>query len=240
TKSRAAYQKKFEKLGISVSEDEIFGSAYGTAVFLSTVSPLPQGKKVYVVGQDGIKDELRAKGIPLVDPFPTDKIEFSDDFWNSLQPDDEVGAVVCGFDIDINYATLARAHTYLTRVEGCRYILTNGDTTFPAAGFAFPGTGALAAILTTSTGRQPVVIGKPHATLLDCIFQVHNLDRERTCMVGDRLDTDIQFGINGGLDTLLVLTGVTKEEQLLDPENQIIPTYVMKSLGHVAHSLASV
>ncbi|KAJ1659662.1 hypothetical protein IWQ61_001284 [Dispira simplex] len=221
-------------------QNEIFGSAYGTAVFLSTVSPLPPGKKVFIIGQDGIKDELQAKGIPLVDPLPIDKIEVSDDFWNTLQPDDDVGAVVCGFDIDINYATLARAHTYLTRVEGCRYILTNDDTTFPAAGCTFPGTGALAAALTTSTGRQPVVIGKPHATLLDCISQAYNLDRERTCMIGDRLDTDIQFGINGGLDTLLVLTGVTKEEQLHNPENQIVPTYVMKSLGHIAHSLTSV
>jgi 4-nitrophenyl phosphatase len=61
--------------------------------------------------------------------------------------------------------------------------------------------------LVASTGRNPIVLGKPHATMLEVILNVHHLDPKRTCMIGDRLDTDIQFGINGGCSTLLVLTG---------------------------------
>lgn len=84
-------------------------------------------------------------------------------------------------------------------------------------------------VLSSSTGRIPTVLGKPHQTMLDCIVDKWHLDRKRTCMVGDRLDTDIAFGQLGGLTSLLVLTGVTKLDQLSSSDIQ--PDYLIESLG---------
>ncbi|KAJ1981083.1 hypothetical protein H4R33_005320 [Dimargaris cristalligena] len=233
TKSREAYTVKFEKIGIHAKEEEIFGSAFATAVYLSSVSKLPEGKKAYVIGMDGIRQEFALQNIPIADS-EEDLADMTDDAFATIKPDEDVGAVVIGFDTHINYRKYAKAFTLLTRVPDCRFIATNTDLTFPAAGFQFPGTGALVSVLSTSTGRQPTVIGKPHQTMLDCIVEKYHLDRDRTCMVGDRLDTDIQFGINGGISTLLVLSGVTYEHQLHTENPSSVPTYYMDSLGHLA------
>lgn len=96
-------------------------------------------------------------------------------------------------------------------------------------GLTYPGTGSILNVLSSSTGRTPTVLGKPHQTMLDCIVDKWHLDRGRTCMVGDRLDTDIAFGQLGGLTSLLVLTGVTKLDQL--SSSSIQPDYMIESLG---------
>jgi len=99
----------------------------------------------------------------------------------------------------------------------------------------FPGGGSIAAPLITALGRQPdAVLGKPNKPMLDCIIQKLSLDPERTCMIGDRLDTDILFGINGNLSTLFVLTGVNKEKDILAEDARIIPDYYISSLGDIA------
>ncbi|KAJ1973129.1 hypothetical protein H4R34_005182, partial [Dimargaris verticillata] len=199
TKSRDAYLKKFQSLGIAASKEEIFGSSYATATYLAKVNKLPADKKVYVIGESGIKEELTNQGIPV--------LEAADDYdelpegenWNDIGPLEEVGAVVIGFDRKINYRKFAKAHTYITHQKDCRFIATNADLTIPMFHRVLPGTGSFVSVLISSTGQQPVVIGKPHRTMLDCIIEKYHLDRERTCMVGDRLDTDIQFGINGNV-----------------------------------------
>lgn len=93
--------------------------------------------------------------------------------------------------------------------KDCLFIATNLDSTFPSGGGKiFPGGGSIVAPLVVATGRKPIVIGKPEVWLLDDIIKSHNLDRSRSIMVGDRLDTDILFGQNGSLKTLLVFTGI--------------------------------
>ncbi|KAJ1971696.1 hypothetical protein H4R35_005112 [Dimargaris xerosporica] len=262
TKSRDAYLKKFQSLGIAASkqtsaglvkltkqfmnactlsglfidvrQEEIFGSSYATATYLAKVNKLPADKKVYVIGESGIKEELTSQGIPV--------LEAADDYdglpegenWSDIGPLEEVGAVVIGFDRKINYRKFAKAHTYITHQKDCRFIATNADLTIPMFHRVLPGTGSFVSVLTSSTGQQPVVIGKPHRTMLDCIIEKYHLDRERTCMVGDRLDTDIQFGINGNVATLLVLTGVTTECEAFRADQPIVPDYVMDSFGHLA------
>jgi 4-nitrophenyl phosphatase len=141
-----------------------------------------------------------------------------------FEPDPAVAAVVCGLDTSINYTKLSKAFQYLTRNEGCLFIATNEDSTYPTNGGLLPGAGSISAPLRYSLKRDPVSTGKPHATMLDCVkakwvvvrffWRVktkvafrHNYDPKKTLMIGDRLDTDIQFGKNGGLDTLLVLSG---------------------------------
>jgi len=105
-----------------------------------------------------------------------------------------------------------------------------------------PGAGAILAPLLTALGpnRPATAIGKPNRTMLDAIKAKHNFDPERTIMIGDRLSTDIQFGKAGGLTTLLVLTGITSEENLTGPNpSTIIPDYVTASIGDLRAAVAN-
>jgi len=153
---------------------------------------------------------------------------------NTLEPfnlanftlDPDVAAVVCGLDMKINYTKLSKAFQYLTRVPDCHFVATNEDSTYPSSHGFLPGAGSISAPLRYALGKDPICTGKPSSTMLDCVkakfvlFISHVLveliefivdrvhfDPKRTIMVGDRLNTDILFGQNGGLATLLVFTG---------------------------------
>ncbi|KAI9224377.1 HAD-like domain-containing protein [Blastocladiella britannica] len=232
SKSRASYITKFASLGLhGATEDEIFGSAYAAACYLTTLD-FPKDKYVYLLGQDGLESELKQQGFLICGGLADKdlKIEAMEHLAETIHPDPKVGAVLTGFDGHLNYAKLAKAHTYLMD-PNVLFLSTNADSTFPVGGRTFPGSGSLFQPLIYSTGRHPTVLGKPHATMLDVILKKHHLDPTRTCMVGDRLDTDIAFGINGGTKTLLVLTGVTKEETLLAHDLAIKPHFVVSDLG---------
>ncbi|KAG0202251.1 hypothetical protein BGX33_009807 [Mortierella sp. NVP41] len=235
TLSRKNYVKKFEKLGIQASEKDIFSSAFATAVYLRNILNFPEDKRVFVIGESGIVDELKEVGIETTGANDTGVIMSHGDF-GSIEQDPTIGAVVCGFDINLNYRKLAKAFTYLNNKEqGAHFILTNDDTTFPAPNGVYPGTGSLAQPLVTALKRQPMVMGKPNKPMLDCFFSNYHTDPARTCMVGDRLDTDIDFGAQGNIATLMVLTGVSTEEEAMDPNQPIKPTYIIKSFGEFAN-----
>jgi 4-nitrophenyl phosphatase len=226
TKSRSNGILKFKKFGIDTNQDNIFGSAYCAAYYLSKLKP----KKVFAIGMQGLYTEL--------DSFGINYIPSSNYSTNVTEPADmtkveipKVDVVLFGLDVDLNYKKLAIAHALL-QDPNVLFLATNSDSTFPTGGKTYPGTGALLSALITSTKRQPIVLGKPHQTMLDCIVDKYHLDRKRTCMVGDRLDTDIAFGIMGGISTLLVMTGVTDNETL--SKSEIKPNYIIESLGNFA------
>ncbi|KAF7319590.1 4-nitrophenylphosphatase [Mycena chlorophos] len=232
TKSRKSYKGKFDALGVEAHVDEIYGSAYAAAVYISSVIKLPKDKKVYVIGMKGMEEELADEGVSFIggtDPADATLQPFSlSDF--ALDP--TVGAVVCGLDTAINYTKLSKAFQYLTRNPGCHFLATNEDSTYPAGDGLLPGAGAISAPLRYALGRDPVAIGKPAKTMLDCIQAKVHYDPARTIMVGDRLNTDILFGQNGGLATLLVLTGITSEAEITGPNaSSIVPDYVTSSIG---------
>jgi 4-nitrophenyl phosphatase len=239
TKSRPAYLEKFQSLGIDhVSHEEIFGSAYAAALYMSRSLAFPADKQVYVVGMGGIREELLAQGIQVADEDGSNLPHIND--MHTITPDARVGAVLFGFDLEFNYKKLAKAFTYLHGKPDVHFLATNSDRTFPAAnGTVYPGTGALLASLSHALQREPVVIGKPHQPMLDAIVDAGHLDRGRTLMVGDRLDTDIAFGKHGGLRTLLVLTGVTKATDLHGLPADQQPDYVLSSLGALFDGLDS-
>ncbi|KAF9348771.1 hypothetical protein BGX34_002249 [Mortierella sp. NVP85] len=235
TLSRANYVKKFQKLGIAASEEDIFSSAFATAVYLSTIVNFPSDKKVFVIGESGIVDELNDVGIQCKGHSEDNDAIMGHADFETIEDDPSIGAVVCGFDININYRKLAKAYKYLSNKEsGVHFILTNADATFPSPSGIYPGTGSLVQPLIHSLKRQPLVMGKPNKPMLDCFFSKYKTDPARTCMVGDRLDTDIEFGRQGNIATLLVLTGVTHEEDALKPEEPIKPTYIISSFGEFA------
>ncbi|KAK6537895.1 hypothetical protein TWF694_010794 [Orbilia ellipsospora] len=215
TKSRETYSKTFAKFGIPVTVDEIFGSAYSTAVAISRVHKIPEGKRVFLIAEAGIEEEFDAEGIPHFGG--SQPLGFPDeDVAEHCGPDPTVWAVVTGLDRKLSYAKLAMAFGYL-QDPNVHFFATNVDSTFPMPGRLLPGAGSCAAPLTLMTGRTPVAFGKPSLAMMDSIESKYKLDKERACMVGDRLNTDIQFGIQGGLKgTLAVLTGVSTEKEILE------------------------
>jgi 4-nitrophenyl phosphatase len=229
------YAQKFAKLGIPVEETEIFGSSYSSAVYLSRVLKFPKDKKVYVLGERGIEEELEAEGISYVGGTSNeDKGDFEEKDFERIAPDESIGAVLCGLDQHISYKKLSKALVYLRQSPDVLFIATNLDSTYPTHDRLFPGAGTTTTIpLQYSSGRKATTCGKPSQTMMDAIFARYELDRERTCMVGDRLDTDIQFGLQGKLGgTLMVLTGVSS---LDDCEKEgIYPEYYTNSFGDFA------
>ncbi|KAJ1932065.1 hypothetical protein FBU59_006496 [Linderina macrospora] len=230
--SRKDYVKKFAKLGITAAVEEIFSSAYATAVYLSDVAKFgTTNKSAYVIGGNGIRTELEDVGIKTLGREHTVPIDLSS--LAEVEPNPEVGAVVFGIDYDVSYRKLAHAHVNLVHNEGCLFIATNDDRTLPGGKYMYPGCGSLLSSLKSSSQKTPMVMGKPNKPMLDCVMRKYDLDAARTCMIGDRLDTDVQFGISGGLATLCVLTGVADEQSVLNPTSPQA-TYYTSSLGNLA------
>ncbi|MCO5565825.1 hypothetical protein L7F22_019500 [Adiantum nelumboides] len=246
SKSRKAIKKKFDQLGYEAKEEDIVSSSFAASIYLRDVLKFPKDRKVYVIGMHGIEEELDEAGIlHCGGTNPEDNQFLPPNDFSSLRNeqaiDPSVGAVMCGFDMHLNYTKLCKAFKHITRkgaegpvVEGergggCHFILTNDDSTFPAGGGPWPGAGSLSAPLLFSSGRKPIIVGKPNQPMLDTIKEHYHIDEKRTIFVGDRLNTDIAFANNGNIDSLLVLTGISTEEDI--KKENIYPTYIMESLG---------
>ncbi|KAI0527800.1 4-nitrophenylphosphatase-like protein [Xylaria bambusicola] len=236
TKSRQDYQKKLTGMGIPSNVEEIFASAYSSAIYISRILKLPGPRnKVFVLGESGIEQELQTENVPFIggtdpslrrDITPADFAGLADG--SMLDP--EVGIVLAGLDFHINYLKIAMAFQYLQR--GAVFLGTNLDSTLPMSGAFFPGAGTCSVPLANMIGHKPTALGKPSQAMMDAIEGKFRLDRARTCMVGDRLDTDIQFGIDGGLGgTLAVLTGVSKKEQWEAKDAAYVPAYYVDKLA---------
>ncbi|KAL6944227.1 hypothetical protein ACO0RG_000957 [Hanseniaspora osmophila] len=240
TKSRKQYTKKFESFGIKdITEKQIFGSSYATAVYIKNYTDLKPGEdKIWVFGEQGIEDELHDMGFETLGGSDERLMaEWNSDTTPFLPLDPKVKCVVAGLDTKINYHKLCISFQYLTQKEPkTQYIATNIDTTFPSKGMLLPGCGSMIDLLTVSSGREePPNCGKPSQKMLDTVFKAYpELQRSKCCMVGDRLNTDIRFGLEGNLGgTLLVLTGVETEDRLLQNSDHGLglPKYYANKLG---------
>jgi len=236
SKSRPQYQEKFTALGIPSHVDEIFGSSYSAAIYISRILKLePPKNKVFVLGEVGIENELRGENVPFVGGTdPAYRRDMTPEDWTGLADgsllDPEVGCVLTGLDLHINYLKLAHAYQYLRR--GAVFLATNTDATFPANHSFFPGAGSMSTPLANMMGTKPVALGKPSQAMMDAIEGKFQLDRARTCMVGDRLDTDIKFGIEGRLGgTLAVQTGVNKKSDWEAEGAAAVPAYFVDKLS---------
>lgn len=223
TKSRADYKKKLDGLGIPSNTEEIFSSSYSASIYISRILKLPENKrKVFVIGETGIEQELRSENVPFIggtdpayrrDITPEDYKRIAAGDPSLLDP--EVGVVLVGLDFHINYLKMALAYHYVKR--GAVFLATNIDSTLPNSGTLFPGAGSMSAPLIMMLGQEPVSLGKPNQAMMDAIEGKFKFDRARACMVGDRANTDIRFGLEGQLGgTLAVLTGVSSKEDFVD------------------------
>eukprot|EP00878_Enallax_costatus_P003473 GHUV01003686.1.p1 GENE.GHUV01003686.1~~GHUV01003686.1.p1 ORF type:complete len:326 (+),score=73.40 GHUV01003686.1:386-1363(+) len=234
-KSRSSYLGKFEQLGVPAHVDDIYCSSYSAAAYLNSVG-FDRGKKAYVVGEQGIIDELAAVGIAAFGgPHDNDK---RCSFSQEMIHDPQVGAVVCGVDPGLSYYKIQYASMCLLQNPGCVFIATNADSRghfTPNQEWA--GAGATVGAIKAVVEREPVITGKPSPFLMSDITANHGVTPSRSIMVGDRLDTDIAWGLNTGMATLLVLTGVTDAKILAANQQSsnggllVKPHYVLDSLG---------
>lgn len=217
-------------------QNEIVGSSYSSALYISRILRLQAPhNKVFVLGERGIEAELESQGIPHTggtDPAYTTPMTDADYAGiadgSALDPD--VAVVLAGLDRAVSYKKYSLAMAYLRR--GATFLCTNPDSTLPNARSTFPGAGATFAPLVAATGITPLSLGKPGTAMLDAVESDFRFDRAKACMVGDRLDTDIQFGIDGGLGgTLCVLSGTSTKDEVLAEKASIVPSAYADSLA---------
>ncbi|KAM5588957.1 phosphoglycolate phosphatase 2 [Rosa sericea] len=233
TKSRKQYANKFLSLGISVTEDEIFSSSFAAAMYLQLIH-FPKHKKVYVIGEQGILEELQLAGFTALGG-PEDGKKTVQLKSNCLfEHDKSVGAVVVGLDQYINYYKLQYGTLCIRENPGCLFIATNRDAVGHMTDLQeWPGAGCMVAAMCGTTQKEPIVVGKPSTFLMDFLLKKFDISCSKMCMVGDRLDTDILFGQNAGCRTLLVLSGVTTLSALQDASNKTHPDYYTSKLSDI-------
>lgn len=237
TKSRNDYIHKLNNFGIfNINVDQIVNSAYSTATYIEKVLKLSKtdGKKIWVLGQSGITDELNNKGYQtmtfddLTEKFPYDELTM--DNIDNLIFKDEINCVVVGLDFNTNYLKVGITMQYLLD-NNIPFIATNIDSTFPFKNTKLPGAGSIVEIVKFASNREPnAICGKPNNGMMDSILISNNLQKDKTLMIGDRINTDMKFGFNNQIDTLLVLTGIETEERAL---NEKIITYYTNKLGDI-------
>lgn len=234
TKPRAKYVDVLARSGITATPDAVLSSAFAAGVWLKSRGLT---KRVYLIGEPGLAQELRdVAGVDVEGPDDWGKVFTLGGAEGPLPLDPDVQAVVVGFDGRFCYYKLMRAVAYIR--AGVPFVATNRDLTYPNTGGIVPGGGCVVAAVAAGCGREPdVVAGKPSAGLAALVAEATGLSPPRTCMVGDRLDTDIAFGVSAGYAaSLLVLTGVTAEAELaaLPVGGLHTPTHVVGSLGDLA------
>jgi len=236
TKSRVEYLKKLTSLNIPAEVDDIFGSAYSASIYISRILKLPPGKnKVFVLGEAGIEQELKSENVDFIcGTDPAFRRDITPEDFKGLADgsllDPEVSIVLAGLDYHFNYLKVAHGLHYLKK--GAKFLATNTDSTLPMHHDFFLGAGSVMAPLINASGQKPLELGKPSQAMMDAVEGKFQLDREKTCMVGDRLNTDIKFGVDGGLGgTLHVLTGVDNKEAWQKEDAIAVPSFYADKLS---------
>ena len=175
--------------GLDVPEEAIWTSALATAKFLEDQRP---GGSAFVIGEAGLTTALHAAGYTLTERDP--------DY------------VVLGETRTYSFETIARAIRLI--VDGARFIATNPDPTGPSPDGPLPATGSVAALISRATGVDPYYVGKPNPLMMRSALNAIDAHSETTAMIGDRMDTDVLCGLEAGLRTVLVLTGISKREDV--------------------------
>jgi NagD protein len=182
-------QFRLRSSGIDLPETAIWTSALATATFLD--DQRPQGS-AYVVGEAGLTTALHDIGYVLTDNAP--------DY------------VVLGETRTYSFTAVTTAIRLIR--AGARFVATNPDPTGPSADGVLPATGAVAALMTRATGVDPYYVGKPNPLMMRAALNRLQAHSESTVMIGDRMDTDIVAGLEAGMRTVLVLTGIVQAEDI--------------------------
>jgi NagD protein len=198
--------QRLSHMGIEVGEDHFITSAMATAHFIAAQRP---GGRVYAIGDSGLYQALYEAGLSVDESAP--------DY------------VVVGETRSYNYEKVEIAIQLV--LGGAKLIGTNPDLTGPSEKGIAPACRALIAPIEMATGRQAYFIGKPNPLIMRHALQLLGCQREETVIIGDRMDTDIVAGIESGIDTALVLSGITRESDL--PRYPYQPHYILKDVSEI-------
>ena len=193
-------------IGLDIPPAQIFTSALATARFLDAQRP---HSTAFVIGESGLTDAIHDVGYIITDHDP----EY----------------VLLGETNSIDFEQITTAIRLVS--QGAHFIATNPDPAGPGEGGMVPACGAMAALIESASGVSPFFVGKPNPLMMRLALNFLGAHSEQTVMVGDRMDTDIVAGIESGMETVLVLTGVTREQDVRRFPYQ--PTRIAKSVGEI-------
>jgi NagD protein len=180
---------RLQQAGINIDEKEIFTSSMATARFLKNQHP---GGTAFVIGESGLTQSIHEIGYIITDTNP--------DY------------VVLGETFNYSFQLITQAVRFI--VDGAHFVATNSDPTGPAEDGLLPACGAMAALIQRATSVNPFFIGKPNPFMMRSALNYLGVHSENTVMIGDRMDTDIIAGVESGMETYLVLSGITQKETI--------------------------
>lgn len=209
-----AYIAKMARLGIEAFPDDFLTSADATIRYLRG-RYLPD-TVYYVCGTESLKNQLRLAGLRVAETLR-----------------DDCSVVLLGYDTELTYEKLENCCILLNR--GADYVATHPDLVCPTWYGSAPDCGSVIEMLHTATGRRPKVIGKPQPEMALLAMEQTGFSPRETCLIGDRVYTDIACGVNAGIDTIFVLSG----EGVMDDIEKygVQPTYCMQNIREVLNTL---
>jgi NagD protein len=199
-------QSRLHRVGLSIPEQAIYTSAMATAQFLHDQQP---DGTAFVLGESGLTTALHDIGYTLVDTDPQ--------------------YVVIGETHSYSFERITRAVRLIA--AGARFIATNRDTAGPSATGLVPATGAVAALISSATGRSPYFVGKPNPLMMRTALRRVDGHSESSVMIGDNMDTDIIAGVESGMETILVLTGVSTRQSV--DRYPYRPAHIVESVAEI-------
>ncbi len=209
--TKVAYEKKLRAVGVLEKEDIIYSSLDCAVDFLKANRA---GKKIYSLATKEVRNYLTAQGLFVLD---NDNAESAD-------------ILLLTFDKELDYDKIVIANRLL--VSGKEYISTHPDTVCPTCDISIPDAGSFMEMFKSSSGRMPdIILGKPYAYMANYLLSALGEKKENTYMVGDRLYTDIMFGINAGIKTITVLSGETTRETY--DKSGIKSDYLLKDINEI-------
>ena len=214
SRSVEAYLQKMERLGICAVKDDFLTSVDALTVYLHRRGY--DGKLLYAFGTATFRKQLSDAGFHITD-----------------SPDEAVEALVCGFDTELTFQKLEDACILLGR--GVDFIAANPDWVCPTWYGYVPDCGSVCEMLFRATGRRPVFIGKPQPEMALLAAERFGFSKDSTLLIGDRLYTDIACGVRAGIDTVLVLSGESRREDIAQSPEK--PTYIFDNIRALLNQL---
>lgn len=205
------YVAKLNKLGFEATREEIMTSGDVTREFLLRHR---KGKSVYLVGTDELVEDFKSAGVNIV---------------GTTEKSADIG--ITSFDTSLTYEKLEAVCRYIR--GGAEYLSTHPDFNCPTEDGFIPDSGAIAALVTASTGKTPTYFGKPYSETVDMICEVTGISKAEMCIFGDRLYTDIALGKRHGVTSVLVLSGETTAEDVERADEKDKPDFTFPSLKEV-------
>lgn len=214
SKSVVDYVKKLERLGISAACEDFMTSSQAAAYYLKKHY---SGKTLYVCGTQSLKQELMDEGFTVSEDIS------------------KTECIVMGFDTELTFQKLHDVSYLLLTQPDIPYIATNPDLVCPTEFGSVPDCGSVCQMIYNATGKRPFVIGKPSAMMPELAMDKMGVTKEQTCVIGDRIYTDVKSGLNAGATAILVMSGETTPEILAQSPDK--PHLVLQDAGEILSAL---